>query len=173
MYCRYLCFKSPEEFKETLVSRTPHKIDIGAVFNIPPKNHLSTEKRVFVPISKENDKVVVLRWSLISIWPTMIQCAHVARVQRCALSAGLSWCAQPTCLTWLWHRTLDSKQCYGSSLEEEVSIVGLQTKKQGQWAMRCVQQSQSTFIFQLEMRSVQDLSWLTHFTQHLIEPSSF
>lgn len=53
VYCRYLCFKSPEEFKETLVSRTPHKIDIGAVFNIPPKNHLSTEKRVFVPISKE------------------------------------------------------------------------------------------------------------------------
>jgi len=53
VYCRYLCFKSPEEFKETLVSRTPHKIDIGAVFNIPPKNHLSTEKKVFIPKEKE------------------------------------------------------------------------------------------------------------------------
>ena len=53
VYCRYLCFKTPEEFKETLVSRTPHKIDIGAVFNIPPKNHLSTEKKVFIPTEKE------------------------------------------------------------------------------------------------------------------------
>lgn len=53
VYCRYLCFKTPEEFRETLVSRAPHKIDIGAVFNLPPKNHLSTEKKVFVPIEKE------------------------------------------------------------------------------------------------------------------------
>jgi DNA primase small subunit len=53
VYCRYLCFKTAEEFKETLVSRAPHKIDIGAVFNVPPKNHLSTEKKVFMPIEKE------------------------------------------------------------------------------------------------------------------------
>lgn len=53
VYCRYLCFKSQEEFKETLVSRCPHKIDIGAVFNIPPKNHLSMEKKVFIPVEKE------------------------------------------------------------------------------------------------------------------------
>ena len=53
VYCRYLCFKTPEEFKETLVSRCPHKIDIGAVFNIPPKNHLSTDKKVFIPVEKE------------------------------------------------------------------------------------------------------------------------
>jgi len=53
VYCRYLCFKTAEEFKETLVSRCPHKIDIGAVFNIPPKNHLSTDKKVFIPVEKE------------------------------------------------------------------------------------------------------------------------
>jgi DNA primase small subunit len=53
VYCRYLCFKTPEEFKDTLVSRAPHKIDIGAVFNIPPKNHLSTDKKVFLPVEKE------------------------------------------------------------------------------------------------------------------------
>lgn len=50
IYCRYLCFKTPEEFKDALVSRIPHKIDIGAVFNVPPKNHLSAEKKVFMPI---------------------------------------------------------------------------------------------------------------------------
>ena len=35
IYCRYLCFQNPEQFKETLTSRAPVKIDIGAVFNIP------------------------------------------------------------------------------------------------------------------------------------------
>lgn len=53
VYCRYLCFKTPEEFKEILVSKAPHKIDIGAVYNIPPKNHLSAEKKVFIPREKE------------------------------------------------------------------------------------------------------------------------
>jgi DNA primase small subunit len=53
VYCRYLCFKTPQEFKEALISRAPHKIDIGAIFNVPPKNHLSTEKKVFIPVEKE------------------------------------------------------------------------------------------------------------------------
>jgi DNA primase small subunit len=34
VYCRYLCFKTAEQFKATLVDRLPFKIDIGAVFNI-------------------------------------------------------------------------------------------------------------------------------------------
>ena len=34
VYCRYLCFKTAEEFKSSLVTRVPHKIDIGAVFNL-------------------------------------------------------------------------------------------------------------------------------------------
>lgn len=53
VYCRYLCFKTANEFKETLVSKCPHKIDIGAVFNIPPKNHNQADKRVFIPLEKE------------------------------------------------------------------------------------------------------------------------
>jgi len=36
-----------------LVDRTPHKIDIGAIFNIAPKNHLMAEKKVFIPLEKE------------------------------------------------------------------------------------------------------------------------
>lgn len=53
VYCRYLCFKDPEDFKKVLVDKTPHKIDIGAVYNIPPKNHNASEKKVFVPMEKE------------------------------------------------------------------------------------------------------------------------
>lgn len=36
-----------------LTSKLPHKIDIGAVFNVPPENHLATDKKVFIPIEKE------------------------------------------------------------------------------------------------------------------------
>eukprot|EP00347_Sterkiella_histriomuscorum_P001750 403370832 len=53
VYCRYLCFKNALDFKETLVSRCPHKIDIGAVFNIAPKNHNQADKKVFIPLEKE------------------------------------------------------------------------------------------------------------------------
>ena len=53
VYCRYLCFKNAEDFKKVLIDKSPHKIDIGAVFNVPPKNHSSTEKRVFIPVEKE------------------------------------------------------------------------------------------------------------------------
>jgi DNA primase small subunit len=31
----------------------PFKIDIGAVYNLPPKNHITAEKRVFIPLNKE------------------------------------------------------------------------------------------------------------------------
>ena len=53
VYCRYLCFKTPDQFKETLVDRCPYKIDIGAVYNIPPDRHNASEKRAFVPNQKE------------------------------------------------------------------------------------------------------------------------
>ena len=53
VYCRYLCYKTAEEFKNNLVSRTPHKIDIGAVFNFAPSRHLMADKKAFVPLEKE------------------------------------------------------------------------------------------------------------------------
>jgi DNA primase small subunit len=54
VYCRYLCFKTAEEFKTNLVSRVPHKIDIGAVFNFAPSRHLTcSDKKAFVPVEKE------------------------------------------------------------------------------------------------------------------------
>jgi DNA primase small subunit len=54
VYCRYLCFKTAEELKQNLVSRVPHKIDIGAVFNFAPSRHLTcSDKKAFVPVAKE------------------------------------------------------------------------------------------------------------------------
>ena len=53
VYCRYLCFKTAENFKETLVNRVPYKIDIGAVYNIPPDRHNASDKKAFVPTQKE------------------------------------------------------------------------------------------------------------------------
>ena len=53
VYCRYLCFKTAENFKETLVNRVPYKIDIGAVYNIPPERHNASDKKAFVPTHKE------------------------------------------------------------------------------------------------------------------------
>ena len=53
VYCRYLCFKTADQFKETLVDRCPFKIDMGAVYNIPPDRHNASDKRAFVPLQKE------------------------------------------------------------------------------------------------------------------------
>ena len=48
-----MCFKSAEEFRQTLVDRVPYKIDIGAVYNIAPDRHNSSDKKAFVPMQKE------------------------------------------------------------------------------------------------------------------------
>lgn len=53
IYCRYLCFLNAEEFRTTLVEKKPIKIDIGAVYNIAPKNHSSITKKAFTPEEKE------------------------------------------------------------------------------------------------------------------------
>ena len=53
VYVRYLCFKNVDEFKNALVEKVPFKIDMGAVFNIPPKNHLTADKQAFIPLEKE------------------------------------------------------------------------------------------------------------------------
>lgn len=53
IYCRYLSFKTAEDFKNNLVDRVPHKIDIGAVYNISPARHLQADKKAFQPQEKE------------------------------------------------------------------------------------------------------------------------
>lgn len=39
IYCRYLSFRTADEFKNALESSLPDKIDIGAVFSIAPKHY--------------------------------------------------------------------------------------------------------------------------------------
>ncbi|KAF4735804.1 hypothetical protein FOZ63_026464 [Perkinsus olseni] len=39
IYCRYLSFHGQHDFRKALLDRVPDKIDIGAVFNIPPTNY--------------------------------------------------------------------------------------------------------------------------------------
>ena len=40
IYIRYNCFRDHREMKAAMMKRQPHKIDIGAVFSLPPKDHL-------------------------------------------------------------------------------------------------------------------------------------
>lgn len=53
IYCRYNCFRNEKEFKDTLIDQSPIKIDIGAVYNMPPKNHSSIDSKAFMPREKE------------------------------------------------------------------------------------------------------------------------
>ena len=36
-----------------MVAKNPHKIDIGAVYNIPPDRHNASDKKAFLPQQKE------------------------------------------------------------------------------------------------------------------------
>ena len=53
IYVRYNCFRNESELKDTLIEKSPIKIDIGAVFNMPPKNHSSVDSKAFIPQEKE------------------------------------------------------------------------------------------------------------------------
>ena len=53
IYCRYLSFKTADDFKKALVDRCPHKMDIGAVYNVSPANKLQQDKKAFYPIERE------------------------------------------------------------------------------------------------------------------------
>jgi hypothetical protein len=50
IYIRYLTFKNQEEYKAAYIKRLPHKTDIGAVFNAPPKQHNAVAS--FKPVEK-------------------------------------------------------------------------------------------------------------------------
>jgi DNA primase small subunit len=39
IYCRYLSFRNSDEFRQSLLSSMPDKIDIGAVFSMAPKHY--------------------------------------------------------------------------------------------------------------------------------------
>lgn len=53
IYIRYQSFKTLSEFKTALLKRQPNKIDIGAVFSHPPKDHKTLKAGTFHTVSRE------------------------------------------------------------------------------------------------------------------------
>lgn len=53
IYCRYECFKTEEELIKKLIEKKPIKIDLGAIYNVPPKQHSTLMSQVFAPQEKE------------------------------------------------------------------------------------------------------------------------
>lgn len=53
IYIRYQSFKTEKEFREAIQKRQPHKIDIGAVFTAPPKDHDSLSPEQFRTCERE------------------------------------------------------------------------------------------------------------------------
>jgi len=53
IFCRYLCFRDVDEFKAQVMARQPIRMEIGAVFTHPPKNHNMVIKDAYKPLEKE------------------------------------------------------------------------------------------------------------------------
>mmetsp|Transcript_8197 Transcript_8197/g.10051 ORF Transcript_8197/g.10051 Transcript_8197/m.10051 type:complete len:484 (+) Transcript_8197:89-1540(+) len=53
IYLRYQSFGTAAELKTAIIKQRPHKIDIGAVFNFPPKNHNAIDKSNFNTVQRE------------------------------------------------------------------------------------------------------------------------
>jgi len=53
IYIRYQCFSTKEELMKGIQQCKPHKIDIGAVFTAPPKDHNTIKPELFKPEERE------------------------------------------------------------------------------------------------------------------------
>lgn len=53
IYIRYQSFRTQSELTDGIKKRTPHKIDIGAVFTAPPKDHNTIEPSAFKTVERE------------------------------------------------------------------------------------------------------------------------
>jgi len=53
IYLRYKSFNNQEELKDEIVKRLPTKIDLGAVFSHPPKDHKTLQKGKLKPWQRE------------------------------------------------------------------------------------------------------------------------
>jgi DNA primase catalytic subunit len=51
VYIRYLSYEEPAAFKKDLLSKLPHKIDIGAIFSAAPRDH--KKFKLFEPHQRE------------------------------------------------------------------------------------------------------------------------
>jgi len=53
IFCRYLCFRDAEEWRNQIIARQPIRMEIGAVFTHPPKNHNTVIKEAYKPLERE------------------------------------------------------------------------------------------------------------------------
>ncbi|GBG30523.1 DNA primase small subunit [Hondaea fermentalgiana] len=53
VYIRYLCFRDASEFRQLIERKNPHKIDIGPLYTLPPKNNKSVKAAAFKPVERE------------------------------------------------------------------------------------------------------------------------
>jgi DNA primase small subunit len=53
IYIRYQSFRDRSEMTEAIKKRQPHKIDIGAIFSLPPKEHNTVASESFKTVERE------------------------------------------------------------------------------------------------------------------------
>lgn len=53
IYCRYTCFRDMEEYRSQVIQRQPVRMEIGAVYTHPPKNHKTVIKEAYKPLERE------------------------------------------------------------------------------------------------------------------------
>lgn len=53
IYIRYQSFRDKSEMKAAIQKRQPHKIDIGAIFSAPPKDHTTVKPELFKTVERE------------------------------------------------------------------------------------------------------------------------
>jgi DNA primase small subunit len=53
IYIRYQSFANQKELTDAILKRRPVKIDLGAIFSHPPKDHKSVPKSAFGPVQRE------------------------------------------------------------------------------------------------------------------------
>lgn len=53
IFCRYTCFKDVEEYRAQVMARQPIRMEIGAVYTHPPKNHNTVIKEAYKPLERE------------------------------------------------------------------------------------------------------------------------
>mmetsp|Transcript_56639 Transcript_56639/g.168565 ORF Transcript_56639/g.168565 Transcript_56639/m.168565 type:complete len:457 (+) Transcript_56639:58-1428(+) len=53
IFCRYLCFRDVNEYRQQVLARQPIRMEIGAVFSHPPKNHNTVIKEAYKPLERE------------------------------------------------------------------------------------------------------------------------
>mmetsp|Transcript_123051 Transcript_123051/g.195057 ORF Transcript_123051/g.195057 Transcript_123051/m.195057 type:complete len:453 (-) Transcript_123051:158-1516(-) len=53
VYCRYTCFRDVDEYRSQVIARQPVRMEIGAVYTHPPKNHHTVIKDAYKPVERE------------------------------------------------------------------------------------------------------------------------